>query len=287
MYRASKTFTPTAADPPPKGFSDHIRQQAGELGFELVGIVPAAALSTEQERLREWLARGYHGEMSWMARDPEKRTDPRKVFPAARSIIVVALNYYTPEQHSPSPGSGKVSRYAWGDDYHDVVGDKLRDLLSWIQTQVPTASGKVCVDIQPLMDKAWGVRAGLGWIGKHTNLISKQLGSWIFIGELITNLDLEYDEEVVEDHCGTCTHAELRSELHRSETVHRPPLGLRSLHREIRRRRRSGESRGPDEYGDRAWPSRDVEHSRRARRTSQEDCGGRRTCTYWGQATWR
>jgi epoxyqueuosine reductase len=205
VYRASKTFTPTAADPPPKGFSDHIRQQAGELGFELVGIVPAAALSAEHERLREWLARGYHGEMSWMARDPEKRTDPRKVFPAARSIIVVALNYYTPEQHSPSPGSGKVSRYAWGDDYHDVLGDKLRDLLSWIQSQVPTASGKVCVDIQPLMDKAWGVRAGLGWIGKHTNLISKELGSWIFICELITNLDLEYDEEVVEDHCGTCT----------------------------------------------------------------------------------
>ena len=205
MHRASEIFTSKTVDPPPKGFSDQIRQRARELGFELVGIVPATSLSREQDRLREWLSRGYHGEMSWMARDPDQRTDPRQVFPAARSVIVVALNYNTPEQHATSPGSGKVSRYAWGDDYHDVVGSKLRNLLTWIQTKVPTASGKVCVDIQPVMDKAWGVRAGLGWIGKHTNLITTELGSWVFIGELLTNLDLEYDQEVTEDHCGTCT----------------------------------------------------------------------------------
>lgn len=205
MYQGSESFNPTAVDPPSKGFSDQIRQQARELGFELVGIVPVASLHSEQERLREWLARGYHGEMSWMARDPEKRTDPVQIFPTARSVIVVALNYYTPEQHSSSPNTGKVSRYAWGDDYHDVVGTKLRALLSWIQAYVPTATGKVCVDIQPMMDKAWAVRAGLGWIGKHTNLINSELGSWVFIGELITNLDLEYDQEIIEDHCGTCT----------------------------------------------------------------------------------
>ena len=205
MHRASEIFTSETVNPPPIGFSDQIKQRACELGFELVGIVPATSLSREQDRLREWLSRGYHGEMSWMARDPDQRSDPRKVFPAARSVIVVALNYNTPEQHATSPGSGKVSRYAWGDDYHDVVGRKLRNLLTWIQAKVPTASGKVCVDIQPLMDKAWGVRAGLGWIGKHTNLITKELGSWVFIGELLTNLDLEYDEEVIEDHCGTCT----------------------------------------------------------------------------------
>ncbi len=205
MYQGSETFTPIPVDPPFPGFSDQIRQHARELGFELVGIVPAASLQSEQERLREWLARGYQGDMSWMARDPEKRTDPLKIFPAARSVIVVALNYYTAEQHSSSPDTGKVSRYAWGDDYHDVVGKKLRDLLAWIQARVPTATGKVCVDIQPMMDKAWAVRAGLGWIGKHTNLITAELGSWVFIGELITNLDLEYDQEVIEDHCGTCT----------------------------------------------------------------------------------
>lgn len=204
MYQSSETLIPPAVDPPSRDLSHQIRQHARELGFELVGIVPATALHSEEERLREWLARGYHGDMSWMARDPEKRTDPRKVFPAARSVIVVALNYYTPEQHSASPDSGKVSRYAWGDDYHDVVGGKLRDLLCWIQARVPAASGKVCVDIQPMLDKAWAVRAGLGWIGKHTNLITTELGSWVFIGELITNLDLEYDQEIIEDHCGTC-----------------------------------------------------------------------------------
>ena len=127
MYQGSETFNPIAVDPPSKGLSDQIRQHARELGFELVGIVPAAPLQSEQEHLREWLARGYHGDMSWMARDPETRSDPVKIFPAARSVIVVALNYYTPEQHSSSPDTGKVSRYAWGDDYHEVVGNKLRD----------------------------------------------------------------------------------------------------------------------------------------------------------------
>ena len=143
--------------------------------------------------------------MRWMARDPEMRTDPRKLFPAARSVVVVAKNYYTPTRHTDDPATGKVSRYAWGDDYHDVVGAKLRSLLRWIQAEIPGAEGKVCVDIQPMMDKAWAARAGLGWIGKHTNLITTEYGSWVFIGELLLNLDLEYDHEIVEDHCGTCT----------------------------------------------------------------------------------
>ena len=190
---------------PRPGLGDQIRAQARAQGFDLVGIVPAAALSQERRQLEEWLARGYHGEMSWMARDPEQRTDPRKFFPDARSVVVVALNYYTRETHSANSETGKVSRYAWGDDYHDVIGDKLRALLRWIQEQVPSAVGKVCVDIQPMLDKAWAVRAGLGWLGKHTNLITKDLGSWVFIGELLLNLELDYDHEQIEDHCGTCT----------------------------------------------------------------------------------
>jgi len=180
-----------------------IRAQARAFGFHRVGIVPAAALSTEQERLKEWLRRGFEGEMKWMARDPEQRTDPRRLFPAARSVIVVALNYYTPHEHLEKPG--KVSRYAWGDDYHEVVGNKLRSLLSWIQEQWPDAEGKVCVDIQPAMDKAWAARAGIGWIGKHTNLITEEYGSWIFIGELLLNLELDYDRQEVADQCGACT----------------------------------------------------------------------------------
>ncbi|MGH9968784.1 MAG: tRNA epoxyqueuosine(34) reductase QueG [Pyrinomonadaceae bacterium] len=185
--------------------SHAIREQARIIGFDAVGIVRAEALTAERERLFEWLERDYQGEMHWMARDPEKRTDPRLLHPQTRSIIVVALNYYTPARHSEAPGTGKVSRYAWGDDYHEVVGSKLHSLLAWIKEQVPEAEGKVCVDIQPMMDKAWAVRAGLGWIGKHSNLISQEFGSWVFVGELLLNLELEYDWEQVEDHCGTCT----------------------------------------------------------------------------------
>lgn len=189
----------------PDALSKAIKEQARALGFDMVGIVRAESLSTEGDRLFEWLARGYHGEMSWMARAPEIRVDPKQLFPEARSIIVVALNYYTPEQHAEDSQTGKVSRYAWGDDYHEVVGSKLHSLLTWIKTEMPGAEGKVCVDIQPMMDKAWAARAGLGWIGKHTNLITREFGSWVFLGELLLNLDLEYDSEPVEDYCGTCT----------------------------------------------------------------------------------
>jgi epoxyqueuosine reductase len=182
-----------------------IKQQARTVGFEKVGLVQAETLQQERQKLLDWLARGYEGEMAWMRREPHKRTDPRILFPAARSVVVVALNYYTPHKHRNDSETGKVSRYAWGDDYHDVVGSKLHTLLDWIQMQVPTVEGKVCVDIQPMMDKAWAVRAGLGWIGKHTNLITQEYGSWVFIGELLLNLELEYDVDEVEDHCGNCT----------------------------------------------------------------------------------
>jgi len=185
--------------------SQRIKQQAANEGFEKVGIVPAAALDREGHQLRQWLDRGYQGNMAWMARAPEVRSDPRQFFQAARSVVVVAKNYYTPAQHSNDQATGKVSRYAWGDDYHDVVASGLRSLLAWIKTEVREAEGKVCVDIQPMMDKAWAARAGLGWIGKHTNLITTEYGSWVFIGELLLNIELEFDRELVEDHCGSCT----------------------------------------------------------------------------------
>jgi len=182
-----------------------VKERALFEGFHKVGIVRAEPLEQETPRLKEWLARGYHGDMSWMARDVEKRVDPLKLFPPARSIVVVALNYYTPDQHHENSATGKVSRYAWGDDYHDVLKTKLESLLSWIREQEPQASGKICVDIQPTLDKAWAVRAGLGWLGKHTNVITPDYGSWVFLGELLLNLELEPDYDVVEDHCGTCT----------------------------------------------------------------------------------
>ncbi|HEX2268951.1 MAG TPA: tRNA epoxyqueuosine(34) reductase QueG [Pyrinomonadaceae bacterium] len=182
-----------------------IKERARAEGFNKVGIVSAAPLEEEGRRLKEWLARSCHGTMAWMARDVEKRVSPREIFPEARSVVVVALNYYTPDQHEENPATGKVSRYAWGDDYHDVMTQKLRALLAWIKEHDPYAEGKVCVDIQPVMDKAWAVRGGLGWIGKHSNVITPEYGSWVFLGELLLNRDLEYDVEPIEDHCGTCT----------------------------------------------------------------------------------
>ena len=186
-------------------FSHLLKQRAHDEGFDKVGIVSAGSLADEGKLLRDWLDRGYHAEMAWMQRDVEKRIDPRLVFPQARSVVVVAINYFTPSKHQDNPATGKVSRYAWGDDYHDVVSRKLHSLLTWIKEQQPEAEGKVCVDIQPVMDKAWAVRAGLGWLGKHTNVITPEFGSWIFIGELLLNLEFEYDNEQMEDHCGTCT----------------------------------------------------------------------------------
>ena len=187
------------------GNSVLIKERARLEGFDKVGIVRAESLHHEGARLREWLAHRYHADMQWMARDPEKRINPREVFSEARSVIVVALNYYTEHKHQNNPATGKVSRYAWGDDYHDVLRTKLKSLLSWIKEQWPEAEGKACVDIQPVMDKAWAVRAGLGWLGKHSNVITQEFGSWVFIGELLLNLELDCESEEIEDHCGTCT----------------------------------------------------------------------------------
>ena len=186
-------------------FAQRIKQKAVEIGFSKIGIVRAEPLSGEGERLNEWLSRGFHGEMAWLAREPEKRSDPHLLVPDARSVIVVALNYYTEHKHVDEPKKGKLSRYAWGDDYHEVVREKLAELLAWIKSERPDADGKICVDTAPMMDKAWAVRAGLGWLGKHSNLITTELGSWVFIGEIILNLELDYDTTTVDDHCGTCT----------------------------------------------------------------------------------
>lgn len=182
-----------------------IKEKAFEIGFHKIGIVPAKPLETEKTRLAEWLEKGFHAEMRWMEREPEKRADPRIYYPAAKSVIAFALNYYTPHEHEESDEKGKVSRYAWGDDYHDVLQEKLRRLLSWIKEEIAEADGKICADIQPVMDKAWAVRAGLGWIGKHSNLITKDYGSWVFLGEILLNLELEYDSFIEADHCGNCT----------------------------------------------------------------------------------
>ncbi|MFN2502494.1 MAG: tRNA epoxyqueuosine(34) reductase QueG [Pyrinomonadaceae bacterium] len=186
-------------------FSTRIKEKALEIGFVKAGVAPAAALVEEGDRLKTWLANGFHGEMAWMQREREKRSDPQRLFPGAKSVVVVALNYYTDKPHETAPGKGKISRYAWGDDYHEVVREKLTELLDWIKAEDPAVNGKICVDTAPMMDKAWAARAGLGWIGKHSNLITREVGSWVFIGEILLDVVLDYDTIPVDDHCGTCT----------------------------------------------------------------------------------
>ncbi|HVN48338.1 MAG TPA: tRNA epoxyqueuosine(34) reductase QueG [Bacteroidota bacterium] len=181
-----------------------IKSKAVELGFSKIGIARAAELNEEGAHLREWLYRRYHASMEWMNRDTEKRIDPRNILPSAKSVIAVAANYYSAANHSADSTTGKISRYAWGDDYHFVLTERLEQLLAFIQSLQPDVHGRYYVDAGPVMDKAWAVRAGIGWMGKHTNVISKEFGSWIFLGEIILDVELEYDAPI-EDFCGTCT----------------------------------------------------------------------------------
>ncbi|MBX2993066.1 MAG: tRNA epoxyqueuosine(34) reductase QueG [Bacteroidetes bacterium] len=181
-----------------------VKSKALDLGFTKVGIAKAEPLDVEAARLREWLTRGYHASMDWMPRNVKKRVDPRAIVPGAKSVICVALNYYTPVRHADKPGTGKISRYAWGDDYHDILTAKLKQLWEWLQQEFPDIKGRYYVDTGPVMDKVWAQRAGIGWIAKHTNVITQEVGSWVFLGEIITTLELVEDQPAT-DHCGTCT----------------------------------------------------------------------------------
>lgn len=181
-----------------------IKQRARELGFTHVGIAEAQELETEGVLLHEWLGRGYHAGMAWMGRDPGRRSDPREVLDGARSVIALAMNYYSPEQHSTGVDHGKISRYAWGDDYHDILEARLTQLEEELRTMLPDARTRRYADTGPVMDKAWAVRAGIGWLGKHSNVITRDFGSWVFLGEILTSAELEYDRQIA-DYCGTCT----------------------------------------------------------------------------------
>ncbi len=183
-----------------------IKEKALELGFSAVGISKAKFLDNESQLLQEWLNNGFHGEMNYMENNFEKRTDPRKLVKGAKSIISVLLNYYPGKLQKDN--TYKISKYAYGKDYHFVVKEKLHDLLEFIQTEIGDVSGRAFVDSAPVMDKVWAAKSGLGWIGKNTNLISKEFGSFVFIGELIIDLELEYDHPDSyreKDYCGTCT----------------------------------------------------------------------------------
>lgn len=168
------------------------------------GIAKAEFLEEEAPRLEAWLNKGMHGEMRYMENHFDKRLDPRLLVDGAKSVISVALNYYTDEQQTDA-SSPKISKYAYGADYHFVIKDKLKQLLAFINREIGEVGGRAFVDSAPVLDKAWAKKAGLGWIGKNANLLNKQAGSFFFLAELIVDIDLEYDVEPTADHCGTCT----------------------------------------------------------------------------------
>ncbi len=181
-----------------------LKQQAIRLGFQQCGVAEAVFLEKEARYLEKWLNRNANGEMAYMANYFDKRTDPRKLVPDAKTVISVLKNY-TPQPDERLPDAApKISKYAWGEDYHRVMKRQLYALLEWLQNELPSINGRAFVDSAPVMDKVWAQRSGLGWIGKHTNLLRKQTGSFFFIGELIIDAPLPPDDAFLEDHCGSC-----------------------------------------------------------------------------------
>lgn len=179
-----------------------IKSEANRLGFLSCGISKAGFLEEEAPRLEKWLNQKMHGEMQYMENHFDKRLDPTLLVPGAKSVVSLLLNYF-PET-TQREDTYKISKYAYGTDYHFVIKDKLKHLMHFIQEEIGEVHGRVFVDSAPVLDKAWAAKSGLGWIGKHSNLLTKQTGSFYFIAELIIDLDLEYDHPVT-DHCGSCT----------------------------------------------------------------------------------
>ena len=185
-----------------KKYSDFIKNKSIELGFISCGISKSGFLENEIGRFESWLKNNYHGKMSYMERNFDKRMDTTKLVSGSKSVISLLFNYYPSKEINND--SFKISKYAYGKDYHFIIKDKLKSLLSSMRNEIGEIDGRVFVDSAPIMEKAWAKKSGLGWVGKNTNLISKKTGSFFFIAEIIVDLELEYDGEVT-DHCGSCT----------------------------------------------------------------------------------
>ena len=179
-----------------------IKTEAKRLGFLSCGISKAQFLEEEAPRLEKWLNQNMHGNMQYMENHFEKRLDPTKLVEGSKSVISLLLNYFPSQQQTTD--NYKLSKYAYGTDYHFIIKEKLKTLLHFIQTEIDEVNGRAFVDSAPVLDKAWAAKSGLGWIGKNSNLITKQVGSFYFIAELIIDLELEYDYPTT-DHCGACT----------------------------------------------------------------------------------
>jgi len=185
--------------------SEKIKRKAFELGFHKVGIAKAMDTKKEEMQLNQWLDDNKHAGMKWIEKRKSERGNIFSYFTEAKTVISVGMNYYVGKDQSDLESSFKFSNYAWGDDYHSVIKSKLHLLLKFIKESNSDVKGLVCVDTAPVMEKVWAQRAGIGWQGKHTNLISTDYGSWLFLGEIIVDLDLDYDEPFIKDLCGSCT----------------------------------------------------------------------------------
>ena len=183
-------------------YTQLIKTEAKRLGFMSCGISKAGFLEKEAPRLENWLSENMHGEMRYMENHFDKRLDPTKLVEGSKSVISLLLSYFPNETQSED--SYKISKYAYGTDYHFVIKEKLKQLLQFMQNEIGEIDGRAFVDSAPVLDKAWAAKSGLGWIGKNSNLLTKQAGSFYFIAELIVDLELEYDSPVT-DHCGSCT----------------------------------------------------------------------------------
>jgi epoxyqueuosine reductase len=189
---------------PQEKISRQIKDKASHLGFDACGIVKATRLERESAYLRDWLKKGYQAGMGYMNRNIDKRTDPRLLNDWARSLIIFTHNYY-PEDSSLSEGKYKFARYAYGRDYHFVLKGKLQKIVDVIEDEIGSITARIFVDSAPVLEKAWASRAGLGWIGKNACLINRKNGSYFFIGSILTDLELIYDEVNEQDHCGNCS----------------------------------------------------------------------------------
>lgn len=186
------------------GITSVVKQIATQTGFDYCGIARALPLDEDARRLETWLTKGYHGSMKYMENHFELRVNPQKLVPGAKSVITLLLNYY-PSARAHSADNPKISKYAWGNDYHEVIKAKLRLFMHEMKERIGDITGRGFVDSAPVLERSWAQRSGLGWIGKNGNLINKQSGSFFFIATLIVDLELEYDDPIAKDFCGTCT----------------------------------------------------------------------------------
>ena len=183
----------------------YIKDKATEIGFEKIGITKATATKDEKVRLEKWIKNNHHGSMSWIEKRKDERGNIFNYFKEVKSVISIGVNYYSGYDQDQIKSNSKFSNYAWGEDYHDIIKSKLYTLLKDITANYPDIKGIVCVDTSPIMEKVWAQRAGIGWQGKHTNLITRDYGSWLFLGELLLDVELDYDDEFIDDLCGSCT----------------------------------------------------------------------------------